>query len=314
MSTRLAARLVAAVLVTAATGLLPSGPAQAAGCSTASGVSVVVDFHELGGGVQQACDAGGAGRTAATQFGDAGYRLTRVQKQPGFVCRVNGAPSSDPCVDTPPADAYWGLWWSDGTSGRWTYSSQGVDSLKVPSGGSVALSWNGSSGQHPPGVAPAKHATSSPSPTPTQQPSQQPTHSSAPPAPQPTHQPSPTSGGTTTTAGASSGAASGSTTDPTGTPSATRSGGGTKAASRQAGHRKHGHGSSAGPSTSPAPSVSGGPSGSDAPTPAAGVPTADAPNSDGGLPTWVAPAVVALLFAAAGGTAVVRRRRGVTHP
>ena len=54
-----------------------------------------------------------------------GFSLTYVQRQPGFVCRINGAPASDPCVNTPPADAYWGLWWSDGKSGSWTYSSVG---------------------------------------------------------------------------------------------------------------------------------------------------------------------------------------------
>ncbi len=38
-------------------------------------------------------------------------------------------PADDPCVNTPPADAYWGLWWSDGTTGKWTYSSLGAASL-----------------------------------------------------------------------------------------------------------------------------------------------------------------------------------------
>ena len=45
-------RLVAAVLMTAAAGLGVSAPAQAATCCTAHGVTVVVDFHQLGGGVQ----------------------------------------------------------------------------------------------------------------------------------------------------------------------------------------------------------------------------------------------------------------------
>ncbi len=45
-------RLAAAVLVTAAAGLGVSAPAQAASCSSAHGVTVVVDFHQLGGGVQ----------------------------------------------------------------------------------------------------------------------------------------------------------------------------------------------------------------------------------------------------------------------
>ena len=61
---RLVVRLAAAVLVAAAAGLGVSAPAQAASCSSAHGVSVVVDFHQLGGGVQSACDAGGGGKTA----------------------------------------------------------------------------------------------------------------------------------------------------------------------------------------------------------------------------------------------------------
>ena len=134
---RYVAHLVAAVALTAAASALPVAPAQAAACSSADGVSVVVDFHELGGGVQQVCDSGGAGKTASQQFGESGFALERVQRQPGFVCRVNGAPSEeqDSCVNTPPSNAYWGLWWSDGKSGSWSYATQGVDSLKVPEGG-----------------------------------------------------------------------------------------------------------------------------------------------------------------------------------
>ena len=39
----------------------------------------------------------------------------------------------------PPTNAYWGLFWSNGTSGTWAYASEGVDSLSVPAGGSVEL-------------------------------------------------------------------------------------------------------------------------------------------------------------------------------
>ena len=128
--------------------------AQAATCSTSHGVTVVVDFHQLGGGVETACDAGGAGRAAVTQLTDVGHQLTYVQRQPGFVCRVDGPRPSDPCVNTPPSDAYWSLWWSDGRSGTWTYSSAGVGALQVPDGGYVALSWQGSDGKAAPRVTP----------------------------------------------------------------------------------------------------------------------------------------------------------------
>lgn len=176
-------RLAVAALVAAAAGLGVPGTAQAATCSTAKGVSVVVDFHQLGGGVQTSCDLHGSGRTAATQLTDVGHSLTYVQRQPGFVCRVDGTPSSDPCVNTPPSDAYWSVWWSDGKSGTWSYSSSGVGSLKVPAGGYVALSWQGGTGRATPRTAPTVHPTASPSPThaPTTHPTPPPTPSSATP-------------------------------------------------------------------------------------------------------------------------------------
>ena len=135
-------------LVAAAAGVVTSpGAAHAASCGTASGVTVVVDFHQLGG-VQSACDANGAGEYAADQFTDVGHTLTYVQGQ-AFVCQVDAAPTTQ-CVRTPPATAYWSLWWSDGKSGTWTYASLGVGSLKVPAGGYVALSWQKGGAQAPP--------------------------------------------------------------------------------------------------------------------------------------------------------------------
>jgi hypothetical protein len=335
---RLAARLVAAVVLTAATTALPVAPAHAAACTSADGVTVVVDYHELGGGVGQVCDAGGAGKSAAAQFADAGFALTRVQRQPGFICRVQGKPASDPCVNTPPADAYWGLWWSDGKSGSWTYATQGVDSLTVPRGGSVALSWNGSASKSAPGVAPAKHASPSPSPTPT-----------------PTKQPSPQPGGGSSGSSGSAGdggrgggggqGASGSAqTGPSATPSNSATPTPSSAAAPKPGAKpgvktgdstrnRAGDEPSDGPDKTDAPDKrerkddrkqaernrddrdadpSGSPTASDSPeTTTAASPTSEPPSSDaGGMPAWVAPSAIGLLFAAAAATAVVRRRRG----
>ncbi len=128
-------------------GLAPAAvlpAAVAATCSGSSGVSVVVDYRELGGGIATGCVPDGGGRSAASIFASAGVEITYATRQPGFVCRVNGVPTSDPCVNTSPADAYWGLWWTDGTSSSWTYSSQSVGGLTVPDGGSVGWSWHGS--------------------------------------------------------------------------------------------------------------------------------------------------------------------------
>ena len=262
---RLVVRLVVWVLVSSAAGLAVPATASAATCGTASGVTVVVDFHRLGGGAQSACDLHGGGGTAATQFTDVGHTLTYAQRQPGFVCRVDGSPSSDPCINTSPADAYWSLWWSDGKSGQWSFSSQGVGSLTVPEGGYVALSWQGGDSKAVPRVAPKPHATASPSPT---------SHpSTAPPA-------SPSSGSTTPTPSSSSATSSA-------TPLGHHQGGG---------HHRRGHHD---PAATPAATAH-----ADA---APGTTPAEPTGS--GLPGWVAPGLVALVFASAAAVFVVRRKR-----
>ena len=183
MTGRRAARLVAAVLVTAAAGLtaLVSAPsASAAVCDSSSGVSVIADFNELGGGVVTDCIGDGAGRTAAELFTAAGLPLTDAQRQPGFVCRVAGKPSPerDACVNASPSSAYWGLWWSDGDAGStWTYSSQGARSLTLPAGSLVAFSWDEISGDARPSAAATRPGASAPAPTTSPAPAPTPTPS-----------------------------------------------------------------------------------------------------------------------------------------
>jgi len=275
----------AAVLAAAAYAGSPAAPATAAGCSTDHGVTVVVDFHELGGGVQTACIADGGGETAAQLFPAAGFPLTYVQRQPGFVCQVSGKPADSPCVNTPPADAYWGLFWSDGTSGSWTYATSGAGGQHVPDGGYVGFSWQGSDIRAAPGYRPAPHPSPSPTPTPDHDPTHAPTHdptqpgSSMPPTTEATSD-SPTAS-TSTSAAAS--------------PSST--GRGTRHGQRAEDEQ---------PSPTPTATGSGSASASPSLAPASSDP---ADPGDGGLPGWVAPAVVAVLFGAAGAVAMVRRQR-----
>ena len=92
-----------------------------------------------------------AGKSAAAQLTDVGHTLTYVQRQPGFVCRVDGAPASDPCVNTPPADAVL-------VAVVVRREVRDVDLLVVrasarsrsPTAGYVALSWQGGDGKAPP--------------------------------------------------------------------------------------------------------------------------------------------------------------------
>lgn len=275
-------RLAAATLVVAAAGVAASPPAQAATCGTASGVSVVVDFHQLGGGVQTFCDAGGAGESADVQFEHAGHTLTYVQGEP-FVCQVDGAPETQ-CARTPPADAYWSLWWSDGKSGTWKYSSTGVTSLEVPDGGSVALSWQGQSSQAKPRVAPPARSSSSPSSSPSPHPSSSPHHPTG-----PSQTPSSAPGSTTSQSGAP--------------PTAPRTSDGhgkkhhaASKAARARGTSAHGQDDT----------QADGPSGQ-----VAVDSVGDSGDSgSGGLPGWVAPIVIAVLFVGAGTIALVRRKAG----
>jgi hypothetical protein len=249
----------------------------------------LVDFHELGGGVRTACVADGGGRRASDLFPAAGFPLTYVQRQPGFVCTVSGAPSNDPCVNTPPADAYWGLWWSDGKSGSWTYASTSAAGLTVPDGGYVAFSWNGSSTRSTPGAAPAPHQTQ-PTPTPTATP----THAS----PSPTAGPTRTGGGGTTSTAPSETPPVATASEPAASSSVKPGGTNKKSASP----------TPTDPSSATATEPTHGP---DDTVPASADP---ADPAGGGLPAWVAPVVIAALFAGAGGAAVVRRRRGTSGP
>jgi len=319
-------RLVVALLVSAAAGLVvvgASSPAGAATCSTGSGVSVVVDFGALGGGVQTGCVA--AGGDAAGQFKGAGFGLEYVASEPGFVCRISGRPTPEQqgCATTPPQDAFWGLWWSDGTSGQWNWSNYGVGSLQVPDGGSVAFAWQNGGGRTAPGLAaPAlagtgSQASAAPSAQPTRKPTTKPSSKpSSKPSAQPTSRP-------TTRPSASPTRQPGA--QPTQSPSTVPS-------------------STPGPSTSASPSepATAEPTPTAAPTsgepstssPSTATPTAASPSevlpssaasdapyddaspasatSDGALPAWVAPLVIVLVLGGAAGAFLARRRRQST--
>ncbi|GAA1918366.1 hypothetical protein [Nocardioides marmoribigeumensis] len=188
---------------------LAGSPAQAAGgsCSGRTGVSVVVDFGPLGGGVQQACVPNGSGHNAAVVTGDGGFEITNVQGQP-FVCRINGKPDQEhdkeSCTRTPPEDAYWGLFWSDGSRG-WTYSTQGAYSLTPKDGWTIGWRFEDGGTRENPGAAPRRNPPPSPSaspttssPRPTKRPSSPP-HSTAPApaAPASSSQARPTAGSST---------------------------------------------------------------------------------------------------------------------
>ena len=283
---RLVHRLLAATLLGVAAGPAAlSAPAHAAACTGGTGVTVVV-------GSSVGCDANGGG-PAASNFADAGHQLRYASGAPGFVCRVDGAPASDPCVEASPVDAYWGLFWSDGKKGTWTYSSLGVTSLKVPQGGSVAFVFQDSSSRTWPSVkppvaapeptrAPERTTTASPKPGSKDQGSKASTPKRSTPS---TRAGSPASSAPSATASASAGATPSASTP---TPSASAS--------------------TATPSAS-APAASAGTDDDVAGAPALQPAAAEGSGSTSGAALATAAAVVVVL-AAAGGVVWYRRRAG----
>ena len=282
---RLVHRLLAATLLGVAAGPAAlSAPAHAAACTGGTGVTVVV-------GSSVGCDANGGG-PAANNFADAGHQLRYASRAPGFVCRVDGAPASDPCVEASPVDAYWGLFWSDGKKGTWTYSSLGVTSLKVPQGGSVAFVFQDSSSRTWPSVKPSvvapeptrepeRPTTASPKPGSKEQGSKASTPKRSTPS---ARTGSPASSAPSATARASAGASPSASTP---TPSA---------------------GSTATPSAS-APSASAGTDDDVAGAPAVQPTAAEGSGSTSGAALATAAAAVVVL-AAAGGVVWYRRRAG----
>lgn len=132
--------VLAAGVATAGATPATAAPVEAA-CE--EGVTVVVDYNELGGEDRTACRPPAA---AADLFDEAGFDLEYVPQLGDFVCRVTGVPADGPCAGT---DAYWSLWWSDGET-EWTYASLGVTSLEVPAGGAVGFAWHEGGGEADP--------------------------------------------------------------------------------------------------------------------------------------------------------------------
>lgn len=152
--TRRAALLLAALL--AAVSFVAADPAakpaQAAGCTGTTGVTVVVDFTAFGGSVDIRCALGDPA-TGLKALEDAGFVVTGTQRWgKAFVCRLDGLPTAaaEACVNTPPASAHWS-YWHGSPGGAWSHSTSGASSYN-PAPGSVEGWAFGSGGQ--PTVAP----------------------------------------------------------------------------------------------------------------------------------------------------------------
>ncbi|MCS7475460.1 flagellar hook-length control protein FliK [Umezawaea endophytica] len=149
--------LPAAVAVSAPVTALVGTPGH---CPDANGVTVVVDYQELGGTTEVRC-APGPQATGLAALENAGFAVTGTQRWgKAFVCRINGLPTSatEPCVTTPPATAYWSYWHAP-NGGAWTYSQQGASGRQPPLGSFEGWSFSlnhGPNDNPPPDVAPVR--------------------------------------------------------------------------------------------------------------------------------------------------------------
>lgn len=152
----LAAASLLGALVSATTGLIPAGiptaaAAPLAGCTTTTGVVVVVDFSSWGQSASRACAGTVTPETTGyTALTEAGFTpVGDLQDGPAFVCRIDGYPTQaqDPCTTTPPATAYWSYWYAPVGQDTWSYSQFGAMSFH-PAPGSVNA-WSFGAGTRP---------------------------------------------------------------------------------------------------------------------------------------------------------------------
>lgn len=112
-----------AVLAGPATDAAFAGASSAASAcgSLGTGVTVVIDN---GSSISTRC-AGGDPSSAMAALSAVASVVT-PQRYPGsVVCRIDGYPASDPCIQMPPASAYWSFYTAK-RGGSWSYSSTGA--------------------------------------------------------------------------------------------------------------------------------------------------------------------------------------------
>ena len=99
-------------------------------------MTVTVDFTAFGGGEQTRC-ALGSQSSGLAALQNAGFTPTGTSRYGlAFICRINNLPSptADPCVNTPPATAYWAYYHALAGATSWSYSTSGASSYVPPLG------------------------------------------------------------------------------------------------------------------------------------------------------------------------------------
>ena len=168
--TRAVGTVIAALTVAAWTaGPAVAKPRPVGDCTATSGAIVVVDFGPFGGPLLRAC--GSTPTTGFALLNQGGWRTSGTEHDgPAFVCRIGYAgfhhgsqyptPAQQPCINTPPVNAYWTYWQAGPGQNTWSYSQLGAPTYR-PQPGSISL-WifggtniSGTSGTAVPKITPA---------------------------------------------------------------------------------------------------------------------------------------------------------------
>ncbi|MFC5286535.1 LPXTG cell wall anchor domain-containing protein [Actinokineospora guangxiensis] len=171
---------LAVTLVVAAGGASPAAAVDHSKghpgfCKNATGVTVVIDFQQLGGTTIVRCNPRSTRGTGLDALKGAGLQIAGVQRWgEAFICRIENRPSAvevipvegkgdyrEHCVDTPPAGGYWSYWHS-GNNCAWDYSQWGVKNRDFVPGGfeGWSFSLNATADSNPvPRIAPVRPGT-----------------------------------------------------------------------------------------------------------------------------------------------------------
>ncbi|MBN6035912.1 hypothetical protein [Amycolatopsis sp. 195334CR] len=130
------AALVAALSPVTTAAAVDQGKGTPGYCPGGNGITVVVDFHELGGDTIVRC-APGEQASGLSALQNAGFELTGTQRWGlATLCRIEAkpGPEAEGCADYPPVTAYWSYWQApDG--GSWGFAQAGVQESKPQAGG-----------------------------------------------------------------------------------------------------------------------------------------------------------------------------------
>ncbi|WP_410666827.1 hypothetical protein [Amycolatopsis sp. cmx-4-68] len=165
------AAVCALLLAACFTGAAPASATGTEGsCAEGGGVTVVVDFGDLGPQPLVRC-APGAPANGIAALQDAGIEVAGSQKYGlAVACRIAGKPGPDveSCAGMPSATAYWSYWHAS-AGGTWQSSQEGAQTAKPAPGGfegwAFARPKSANDLPAPPRVAPVRQpATTAPAP------------------------------------------------------------------------------------------------------------------------------------------------------